>query len=205
MLKIGLYLLAALVVSLTASAPASAFSYLIEGKTFAGTETVASNGGNAVLKSAGLKVTCGVALGTGSIKANGKGTAETNFTDCTVNEPINCIVEEPIKVSTENELSLVGGILSKKYKPFGGGTVFTTLHFLNQVGKICPLSEIQVTGSATGLILGGEESKKEGEVSFTNTSGSELEAGGATAKFTFIEKIELSGAGKNENWSAMME
>jgi hypothetical protein len=143
------------------------------------------------------QINCKKTVTTGSINTGGTGTANLNFTECTVAKPANCTVKEPIE--TKVNTLLVGPTpgVQNEFKPAVGET-FTTITL---EGASCSIKEpFNVTGTQTCNLPGGETEAVAHKIECT-TTGSKLKAGGKAATFKGgVEELELVGSKK---WSAV--
>jgi hypothetical protein len=206
MSKIKLALLGVLAVvamSTIASASASAFSFLVGGKTVAAGEAFSgtSEGGTAVLEMTGVAVTCNTSHGIFSILSGGLSHYHILYKTCTVSKVLNCSVAEPILVLGLSQLTLLNNVLAKEFKGVKAGEEFVTLTFSNNGGECAIAGPQSIKGVAVGTVSTGETEALTGELTFTNTSGTKLELGGVAAKYKDKQKLRLNG---DQKWAVMM-
>lgn len=185
---------AALVVSLAATAAASAHEYKVEGKTIAKETGVTGSGsGEYVLKGTPLgiktEIKCAkVKVEKGAIDVGGvdKGTSELGFTECKVEKPAGCSVAEPIKANDRTVLAETP--VQELFEPPTGSTTFAEITLTGCVVA----GTFKVEGSQLcELPNAGTESTSHEVV--CKTTGSKLKFGGKAAEFSGSPvTIELS-------------
>ena len=200
MVKIRLILFSLMMVvaaGAVATSSASAHEFLILGKKIEhGTKLLflSKQTTSAVLNGPGLQITCTTVKNHGFLEALGKTTATVTFTVCTVNTPASCTVAEPIVVKATDQLTLFEGKLSDKFTPEAPPT-FAVLKF---AGAECPLTTLEVNGTATGTVDNETEALAH-ILTFSATSGSELTVGGGAAIFKLKDEIWLEN---DDKWKA---
>jgi hypothetical protein len=131
---------------------------------------------NATLAGVNTEITCNTVASVAgksflhNVETSGKhtvtGTAQVNFTECTVVKPLKCTIAEPV-VTTANAVGVEGlngkGAMGVEFVGEGAEKSFAGVTFQNKGAEICSLvnggKPFQVKGSviATGNVAAGEK------------------------------------------------